>query len=140
ALWYGRTVGVLSGAILATMLEFKQYANGPEADIHLCLLTTAVLALFARLEFGRRSEGEDVRFLGRRPWLVLGFFLLLGLTNLAKGLFFGTVFAGLPAAAFLLANRDLRALRRYLWLWGWLAFVAAASVWALLAYQRYPDI
>src|SRR5205814_5233204 len=50
------------------------------------------------------------------------------------------VFAGLPVAAFLLANRDGRALRRYVWLWGWLAFLAAASAWAVLAWRRYPDI
>jgi 4-amino-4-deoxy-L-arabinose transferase-like glycosyltransferase len=141
AQWYGRTVGFLSGGILATMLEFKQYATGPEADIHLCLLTTGVLTVFARLEFGTRSaSGEDVGFLGWRSWPVLAFFILLGLTNLAKGLFFGTVFACLPVIGFLFTNRNGQALRRYIWFWGWLACAATASVWAILAWLRHPGV
>src|SRR5262249_28771566 len=121
SVWYGRNVGLLSGLILATMQEYTHYAAGPEADMFLCTVVTAAIALFVHLQFrcrpvessldslsplplSRGERGEQVAFLGRRPWAVLFFFMVLGATNLTKGLFFGTVFALLPIACFLLAN------------------------------------
>lgn len=84
--------------------------------------------------------GEETGFLGRRPWPVLAFFAVLGLTNLAKGLFFGTLFVLLPAVSYLLANADWKALRRYIWLPGWLTFLAVGSAWPIAACLRYPDV
>jgi 4-amino-4-deoxy-L-arabinose transferase-like glycosyltransferase len=142
SLWFGRGIGLMSGLILATMQEFTHYSTGPEADIFLCLIVTAAMALFVYLEFRCRGtdETEDVRFLGQRPWPVLTFFIVLGLTNLVKGLFFGTLFVLLPVGCFLIATANVRALRRYLWLWGWLACLAVAVAWPVAAYLRYPDI
>jgi 4-amino-4-deoxy-L-arabinose transferase-like glycosyltransferase len=142
SIWFGRGIGLMSGLILATMQEFTHYSTGPEADIFLCLIVTAAVALFVYLEFRCRAtdETEDVRFLGQRPWPVLAFFVVLGLTNLVKGLFFGSLFVLVPIGCFLIANANIRALRRYLWLWGWLAFLAVAAAWPVAAYLRYPDI
>jgi 4-amino-4-deoxy-L-arabinose transferase-like glycosyltransferase len=97
------------------------------------------MALFVRLEFASPPEPGG-RFLGRRSWALLGFFALLGVTNSAKGLFFGMMHAAVPAAAFLLGQLRWSALRRYVSLWGWLAFAAAALAWPLAAYLRYPDV
>src|SRR5262245_4484920 len=139
--WFGRGIGMLSGLILATMQEFTHYSTGPEADIFLCLIVTAAISLFVFLEFRcRPAEQEDTRWLGGRPWPVLAFFVVLGLTNLVKGLFFGTLFVLLPVGCFLVANADFRALRRYIWLWGWLACLGVAAAWPVAAYLRYPDI
>lgn len=69
---------------------------------------------------------------------MLLFFVILGLTNLTKGLFFGTALTLLPVAGFLLTNR-LSGLRRFVWLWGWLAYAATALAWPILVYLRYPD-
>src|SRR5579862_2615416 len=125
SVWYGRAAGLASGLILATMREFTHYSTGAEADIFLCAIVTSALALFVYLEFCRRpAETESVRFLGLRPWPVLAFFLVFGLTNLAKGLFFGSIFVGLPIAGYLLWNADMRVLRRYVWLPGWLGYLA----------------
>lgn len=142
ALCFGRTIGLLSGLILASMHEFAHYATGPEADMFLCLLVTAALCLFARLEFPPSSDRtrEDTRFLGRRPWSVLAFFVLLGLTNVSKGLFFGSIFIILAAATYLISNRNWTCLRRYVWLWGWFACLVVASSWAVLAWMRLPDV
>ena len=124
SVWYGRGIGLASGLILATMREFTHYSTGAEADMFLCAIVTSALALFVYLEFVRRpAEAENVDFMGTRPWPVLAFFLVLGLTNLAKGLFFGSLFVCLPGAVFLLWNADLRAMRRYLWLPGWLGYL-----------------
>ena len=35
-IWFGGTIGLLSGFILATMFEFTRYARLAEADIFLC--------------------------------------------------------------------------------------------------------
>jgi 4-amino-4-deoxy-L-arabinose transferase-like glycosyltransferase len=137
--WYGRGIGLLTGLILATMSEFYTYASDTEPDMFLCAIVTGTIMMFVQLEFRRRREGESVHFLGRRPWSVLAFFLLLGATNLAKGLIFGTIMAGVPIAGFLLWNRNLRAIGRYVWLWGWLAFAVVALTWPLLILRQYPE-
>ena len=141
SVWYGRGIGLASGLILATMREFTHYSTGAEADIFLCAIVTSALALFVYLEFCRRpADSESVAFIGPRPWPVLAFFLVLGLTNLAKGLFFGSIFVCLPVAAFLVWNADLRQLRRYLWLPGWFGYVVVGSLWAVAAYLQYPGV
>lgn len=142
SLWYGRTIGLLSGLIMATMYEFVTFATDPEADIFLCAIVTGAIALFVRLEFGAESTNQNAGggIVGKRPWPMLAFFIVLGMTNLAKGLLFGTIMALIPVAGFLLWNFDWQAIRRYVWLWGWLAFVVTALAWPYAAYQRYPDI
>jgi 4-amino-4-deoxy-L-arabinose transferase-like glycosyltransferase len=139
--WYGRTVGLLSGLILATMYEFFCFSSDPEGDIFLCAIVTGAIALFAHLEFFRKTDATERNgFFGRRPWPVLAFFVVFGMTNLAKGLIFGTLMVAVPVAGFLLWNFDFTRMRRYLWLWGWLAFAVAALAWPVAAYRRYPDI
>ena len=139
---YGRIAGIVAGMIFATMQEFYAYASNPEADIFLALIVTGVLAVFVQLEFGPRSDrsGESNGFTGRRPWLVVAFFALLGATNLAKGLVFGTMMAGFPVAGYLLWNCSWIQLRRYLWLWGWLLAVGLAVAWPILVISQHPEI
>jgi 4-amino-4-deoxy-L-arabinose transferase-like glycosyltransferase len=141
--WYGRVTGLLTGLILATMWEFFQFATDPEADIFLCFIVTAALAAFVRAEFGRRGpEADEVpdTFLGKRPLSVLAFFVLLGATHLAKGLVFGTLMVLVPVGSYLVLQGRLGLLRRYVWLWGWLAFLVLWLVWPVAVYQRYPDV
>lgn len=139
SVWYGRRFGLLSGIVLATMMEFNAYASGPECDIFLCLIVTTAVALVVRLEF---LEQDDERrgFLGGRSWAVLAFFVLAGLANVAKGLIFGDLFIFSTLIGFLICTADLRGARRYVWLWGWLAFAVAAGTWAVTAYLRHPDV
>jgi 4-amino-4-deoxy-L-arabinose transferase-like glycosyltransferase len=138
--WYGRALGVLSGLTLASMWEFWVFATDPEADMFLCAIVTAAIAAFVHLEFVRKPSDADTAFFGGRPWPVLAFFVLWGTTNLAKGLIFGTVMVAVPVVGWLAVNLDLRAVRRYIWLWGWVAFAAVALAWPLVIYQQYPDI
>ncbi len=183
SLWYGRTIGLLSGLVLATMWEFYTYSSDSEADMFLCAIVTGAVALFVYLEFCRRGvtgdspsppaplpsgergeegplsqgvrgdrspsplggegpgvRGESVGFFGARPWRVLAFFVLFGMTNLAKGLIFGTLMVAVPVACYLFWNLDLRAMRRYIWLPGWLAFAVVSLTWPLLICQKYPDV
>ena len=142
---YGRNIGMLSGLILATMWEFFFYASNPEADIYLCAIVTGVMALFVKTQFPEpdaQSEGgltscsPSLCASGSVPW----FFILLGMTNLAKGLIFGTLMVLVPVAAFLLLSKDWSRIRRYVSPAGWLAFAVVAGAWPLAIYLQHPDI
>ena len=65
--------------------------------------------------------------------------MLLGMTNLAKGVVFGTAMALIPIGGFLLLNGRIGPILRYCWLWGWLTFAAIALAWPFAVYQRFPD-
>ena len=139
--WFGRTVGVISGLALATTLEFCRYAWLAEQDIYLCLLVTCSFFVFGHLEFPPKDEvGKTATFFGRRSWGVVLWFVALGMTNLAKGLVFGTVLAAAPVAVFLLWNFDLGRIRQYAWFWGGVIWLTIAAAWPIAAYVRYPDV
>jgi 4-amino-4-deoxy-L-arabinose transferase-like glycosyltransferase len=133
---------VLSGLILATIREFTHYATAPECDLFLCAVITTAMTLLVFLEFRCPRTAAEKGFLwGRRPWALLAFFVVLGLCNLVKGLFFGDLLIAAPMAAWLLLGGDRWSMiRRYVWLPGWLAFVVASSAWATAAWLRYPDV
>ena len=80
-------------------------------------------------EIARPPAVGEGGFFGRRPWPVLAFFIALGMLNLTKGLFFGTLLVGAAVAAYMLACRDLARVRRYVWFWGWLAYLAVSLPW-----------
>lgn len=146
ARWFGRGVGLLSGFLMATTCQFTRYAWLAEDEIFLCAVVTAALALFVRAEFpredaaGREAPGFWKGLVGGRSWPILLFFILLGMTNLAKGLLFGTAMVLIPAATYLLWNRDWPGIKRYSWLWGWLAFGGIALAWPVAVYFRYPNV
>jgi 4-amino-4-deoxy-L-arabinose transferase-like glycosyltransferase len=156
-LWFGREVGVMSGLTLATMWEFYTYSTLAEDDIFLALLVVGAISLFVREEFAVDPLARDQRlgFFGWRPWRVVGFFILLGLTNLAKGPVVGAaVVIGSIGAYFLMPSvlrsagdlsfifhfppEQRRRLRRYLWLAGILAAVAIALSWHAYMARLFP--
>lgn len=127
------------GAVYASMLEVVKYASGAECDITLALIVTSALACFIRAEF-REPIQERWSLLGSRSMAVLGFFILTGLANVAKGLFFGMVMTLVPVTLYLLFQLSWSSIRKYVWLWGWLAFLVAGSWWGLWAYLREPGV
>jgi 4-amino-4-deoxy-L-arabinose transferase-like glycosyltransferase len=138
---FGRGVGIVSGLILATMYNFVRYSTLAEADIFLAPIVAAALCVFAYTEILRvPDESESINPIGKRPWCVFGFFVLLGLTNLVKGLVFGTVIVLAPVGVFLLWNFRWQSIARYVWLWGIVAFFAVALPWPLLVYDRFPAV
>jgi 4-amino-4-deoxy-L-arabinose transferase-like glycosyltransferase len=163
---HGRGAGLAAGLIYATMHEVYSYSSNPEADIFLALVVTAVMAVFVRLEFsanpdrvgggelhplshGRGSpelhplphgRGLPETAFSPRPALVVLFFALLGATNLAKGVIFGTAMAAIPVAGYLLWNASRTQLKRYMWFWGVLIAAAVALAWPLTVIGRHPDI
>ena len=87
----------------------------------------------------QRREG-NTSFFSRRPLLVAAFFALLGATNLAKGMLFGTAMAAIPIAGYLLWNRSRPQIQRYFWFWGFLIAAAVALAWPAVVISRHPDI
>src|SRR5262249_46949965 len=130
-----------AGLILGTMYEFVRYSTLAEADIFLTPIVTACMTVFAYMEIVRpKAATESWNFFGFRPLPVLFFFILLGMTNLAKGVVFGTAMTLVPVGGFLLFNMRIGAIFRYCWLWGWAAFALVALAWPYAVYQRHPDV
>jgi len=157
ARFFGRRTGLVSGLLLATMYEFYEYSTLAEDDIFLAVLVVAAIALFVRMEFRVDPTVQDprVKFFGWRPFSVLGFFVFLGLTNLAKGPVVGAaVVLGTVAAFFLMPTffwqggdlsvifhlepEQLRRIRRYLWFWGILLAAAIGLSWHAYIARLYP--
>ena len=135
---FGRSTGLWSGLILATSLEFWTYSGLAEDDIFLAAIVAAAMALFVSLEFPRNPLNRSrTSFFGSRPWQVLGLFAMLGLTNFAKGPLVGAAVVIAPVAVFLLATRDRNRISRYLWLWGWLVFLAITLAWPAVVYHQF---
>ena len=140
SVWYGRGVGLLAGATLATTREHFMYSCSAESDMFLAALVAAATALFVRAEFVSPEPDERVGFFGRRRWVVFALFAALGMENLAKGPFFGQVLTLVPIAGYLLGQFAWRPVARYVWLWGWLAFAACAAAWPVAALLREPGV
>jgi 4-amino-4-deoxy-L-arabinose transferase-like glycosyltransferase len=136
---FGRRIGLCAGYALATAYEFWRYSTLSEDDIFLAAIVVGAIALFVRAQFVEASATDNrVRLFGSRPWSILGFFTLTGLTNLAKSPFVGAVVVIGPIGAFLLWNAQWKNIRRYLWFWGAIVFFALTLFWPYMIYQRYP--
>src|SRR5262245_23724844 len=57
-----------------------------------------------------------------------------------KGPLFGTAFLASAMAVYFLASRHWEGLRRYVWFWGWLAYLIVGGTWPLFAYLRHPEV
>ena len=109
--FYGRRIGLLAGFILATMVQFHRYSTLCEQDVFLAAIVVSALAWFTRCEFGP-PPNESKNPFGLRPWSTLIFFVLLSLTNLVKGLVFGTAMVLIPIGLWGLWNFRVRTLWR----------------------------
>jgi hypothetical protein len=141
AKWFGRSTGLLAGFCLSTMYEFYYYSTLSEDDIFLAVLVVASIFLFVKTEFFLDPEVRDLRlgFFSSRPWPVVAFFIVMGLSNMAKGPGVGSIVVAGTLGVYLLWEKDWRRIRRYVWLWGWLIFAILALWWHIAVGIRYPD-
>jgi 4-amino-4-deoxy-L-arabinose transferase-like glycosyltransferase len=150
--FFGRAIGITSALILSTMYNFVRYSTLAEADIFLAPIVAAALCAFAYTEILRPPQVTDSNnFFGKRPWCVLMFFVLLGLTNLVKGLVFGMVIVMAPIGVFVVWNYSRRSLLVFLGLFGWACLgkalglgtlfgmgpLAAFFLWHIRSFTRY---
>ncbi|MDB5326897.1 MAG: arnT 4, partial [Phycisphaerales bacterium] len=146
ARWFGREFGVMAGLVTLTTYELYQYSTLAEDDIYLGLVCVACMAMFVR-QLWPRADGAlakprplAIDLIAGRPMHTVLFFVLLGLTNLAKGPLVGAVPIIGTVGVYLLWTRDTRAMRHFAWLWGWVIFIALTLAWPLWAMKHYPDV
>ena len=142
---FGRTIGIVSGLVLCTCIEFYQYASLAEDDIYLGLLVAACMALVVRREFARqRPDLTRGTFFGNRAWELWLFFILLALTNLTKGPLLGMIVVAPAVGVWALwqglVDGQWPRFRRYVWAWGWVAAILIGAAWPWWAYHRVPDV
>ena len=142
---FGRTAALITGFVLATTLKFYQYACLAEDDIYLAALVAMAAALFAHAELP--ASQRRVRwygFVSGRPWAILGFFVVLGVSNITKGPLLGAVILGAPVGMYLLVRcwveQSFQPLLRYVWLWGWMVLTLLTIAWPWWAKHKVPDV
>ena len=125
---FGPPAGFLSGAILATSVEFLALSRSVVHDISLLLFVTLVLYLF----YSGYSEPRH-----RKAYFLL-FYCSAGLAVLAKG----PIGVLLPAAIiglFLVLKKELGFIKEMMIGWGSLVFLCVAAPWYVLIVLRDPD-
>jgi 4-amino-4-deoxy-L-arabinose transferase-like glycosyltransferase len=125
---FGRTIGLLAGAIQTTTAWTVMRGRLAEADVLLACLVTWTIVAFDRLldvPAEQRARGACPSW-RRARW---AFFALWGLTSLVKGIGFGAVIVFAIAGGVLIWQRDRKALCRLLFPAGWLLAAALTLSW-----------
>jgi 4-amino-4-deoxy-L-arabinose transferase-like glycosyltransferase len=126
---FGARVGLRTGVVLATSLEFFWFSRTAVVDLPLAFCVT--LSLVA---FHRALEGPGNPF----RWHVLGFAAAGGAT-LAKGPV-GVVLPALVVGAFVALAGRWKDLTRVPWVRGVAAFLAVAGPWYLIVSLRHGEL
>lgn len=130
----GRELGLIAGLVQATSVYQVTYARLAEADVILQVFVLGAIATFVELEV--RGDSLDDRQQQRLRWM---FWILLGCTNLAKGIAFGAVLTLLTCAGWLLLQRDWQAWRRW-WSPGAMATaILIGLAWPIAVVVRDPE-
>lgn len=112
--------GLWCGLIQATCVYQMAHARLAESDIILQALVLGAVTLFVWREWG------DHVWSNRQHLAVqLGFWTLLGLMNLLKGVGFGAILTVLTCAGWLVLRGDARGLRKW---WSWPGVVLAVLI------------
>lgn len=122
---FGAEIGLLGGAILATMQLYQNQALNARVDMTLCFFVTLSLSLFYALYRG---------FLVQRLWY-FALYGLVGLGTLAKGPL-GILLPGLVIAVFLLMNKRWDLIVKFAFHPGVLVTVILVAGWYGLAITR----
>ena len=140
ATFYGPGFGLMAGFVMATTYQVIRYSSLAEDEIYLALMVALAILAFVRLEFAgpQPKPFRPVDLVGKRPFGYVVLFLLLGMTNLTKGVVFGPVMALIPIAVFLILTLDVHRITRYFWLWGVVIFLVVGSAWPALTVARHP--
>lgn len=118
--------GFWCGLIQATCVYQITYARLAESDIILQALVLGAISLFVWREWRPAAWSRRQHFA-----VVLGFWVLLGLMNLLKGVGFGAILTLLTCGGWLVIRGDAWGLKRW-WSWaGAFTAVAIGLVWPL---------
>jgi 4-amino-4-deoxy-L-arabinose transferase-like glycosyltransferase len=127
---FGQAIGLLAGAIQTTTAWTAMRGRLAEADMLLaCLITWTIIAFDAMTASDTDmapTRGASVRSAAAARW---GFFTLLGVLSLVKGIGFGAVIVLAVVASTLVANRDRATLRQLCSGPGWIWAIVLAIAW-----------
>lgn len=112
--------GLWCGLIQATCVYQIAHARLAESDIILQALVLGAITLFVWREWGAAVWSPREHF-----FVQLGFWTLLGLMNLLKGVGFGAILTLLTCAGWLILRGDARGLRKW---WSWPGAGLAVSI------------
>jgi len=129
----GPKLGLLAGFVQATSVYQISYARLAESDVLLQLFVMSAIAVFVDTE--REREALSARDQRRRLW---AFWVLIGCTNLAKGLVFGTVLTLLTCGGWFLVRGDWWGWRRWFSPVGMIAAVVIAAAWPVAVVLSDP--
>lgn len=132
ARWYGSTIGLLVGCVQASTVYTLAYARLAEADIFLWAIVIGCIYVFAMEQVGPAPGKPSDR---RR----MAFWVLVGLTQLAKGPMFGAVMALVPCVLFTLLTRDWSRLKWFFYWPGWVVALVLSLAWPVAIFIHYPE-
>lgn len=133
----GPTTGMLAGLVLASSYYLITYARLAESDVYLWAVVVGAMAVFARSHV-KYGSAEAAATLGWRSWAAFAFFVLVGVSQVVKGIFFGPALILAPVAAWLLIHRGDG------WRWlvspqGWACAAAVGFAWPVAVLAAHPE-
>jgi 4-amino-4-deoxy-L-arabinose transferase-like glycosyltransferase len=137
--YHGPVIGTLAAAIQATTVWTVVRGRLAECDIMLACVLTWGMVVFDRLRSsGVRDRGVDPT-VPSTDWRLArwGFFVLLGVCLLIKGIGFGSVLIMTAIVILLLWERDWVALRRLWFPKGWALVALIGLTWPLAMVVRH---
>jgi 4-amino-4-deoxy-L-arabinose transferase-like glycosyltransferase len=132
-LLFDARVGWLSGIIQASSVYTVMYARLAESDMLLLALFLAAMTTFLEVETRRELLG-----VGQWKRIRMAFWVLVGVTNLAKGLVFGSALIVFTCGGWLVLKRDWPALRRWFSPLGILLAFGIAVAWPMAVVLSEP--
>lgn len=132
--WMGEKAGLMAGLIQCTSLYMMTYSRLAEADMLLACLVVSAIVVFIHL------QGIGLPQPSNRPRLLaIVFWVLIGLTNLCKGLMFGAAMALIPCLTWLLWQRERHAWKRMWSPIGLVLGIFIAGAWPALVIIKEPS-
>ena len=133
--WFGGRVAVFTALVQTTTVYFITYARLAEAEMLLAFFIVLALFLFVRVHSIGDPSSEPH---GASAFL---FWVVVGLSNLAKGLGFGAFFIIAPCATYLILRSDRAAWRRTISWSGIVLGLAIALAWPIaVLFLRAPQV
>ncbi|HEY4283259.1 MAG TPA: glycosyltransferase family 39 protein [Chthoniobacterales bacterium] len=131
--WFGARTAIFTAILLTTTVHFITYARLAEPDMLLAFIVVLALFVFVRLHSIGGHWPEPHRYL---PVL---FWVLVGLSNMTKGLGFGPLLILAPCLTFLILKRDRVAWRRMISWSGWTLGLVIAVAWPVIVAVHVPE-
>jgi|GEM_PF-6010233 len=142
---FGRRAGLLAGLMTFSSMSLLDLIGGAIADL---VPSASIMLVVVVSLHGERIDSELSGHLGRfpsslltsRPRALCGLFAALALAAFCNGLMTVCAVLLLPLGCYVVTSRHAALMRHFLWLWGAVAIVTAASVWPWLVWRRLPDV